>query len=190
MECGSGGPECIVGDSLGGVFILEMLSQQRLKGVPVVLSGCPHAGLPWWVAPARIPGAVNTGLRLLQNSPTAWRRPILHSLLQLTVSSRSVDLEPLEWSVLHTDPRTAETLLRYLWSLGRKRWEVPSNIPAVLIVRGANDLLVGQHDSQELARRLHAKYLEISEAGHTPMLESPGEYAACIRMMISSSRPS
>jgi len=202
--------KAIVADSLGAVLVLEALygkegawgSSKKVSlwlpgaenstvngGLPsaleeietILLSSCPSDGLSSFMAIFRNLGLIETGLSASEAIPEWISKGVVRTLSLSTVHRLENVNDVLVESVLDADPMTSENLFGELvdYSFGKK--SNPDAELAVRVVRGEHDRVTRRDDSLRLADQLEGVYEEISDVGHTPMIEAPEKYAALVK---------
>jgi len=208
----------IVADSLGAIYILELIGAERsgerpgsdvdlvfsldsmngplsrcLEGLKqsealfegissLVLSGCPSDGLPSYVASVKNLEVVRAGLKTANKLPR-WASKKIVRVLSLGTVHRYRDIsDELVESVLQSDPATSQLLFKAMANYAAEIDAVshPKGLD-ICVVRGEKDRIVSEDSSRRLADKIDGKYIEIKGVSHTPMIESPGEYASIVR---------
>lgn len=208
----------IVADSLGAIYILELIGagrsgerprndvdlvfsldsmdgplSRRLEGLEqsealfegissLVLSGCPSEGLPSYVASVKNLEVVRSGLKTANKLPRWASKKILRVLSLGTVHRYRDISDELVESVLQSDPATSQLLFKAManYSAEIDADNYPKGLD-ICVVRGEKDRIVPEDSSRRLAGKVDGKYIEIKGVSHTPMIESPGEYASIVR---------
>lgn len=178
----------LVGSSSGGTIALETVDRypDRVRGLILI-------------------GPAITG----DVGPPSWLRPLLRPLAPLVaplVRARAVDLTPARVGAGWFDPAlaTEADAAAYQAPMEISGWEaaiwramtaeptpdvrgvLPRITVPTLVVSGSHDRTVRPSSSRAVANAIPgARYLELSEAGHTPQEEAPERLVAVLREFLA-----
>lgn len=176
--------EAVVADSLGAVLVVRQANRGSDLPSRVVLSGPPADGIQGGWEKLGVPGLIRTVLRVGKSTPfgvsskvATWTAP--------TIERRTNELgEKLARLALTADPEAAESVFRDLASTRLEADRAREALETGGVVVGAEDQVIPQTQASHFAERLGFTFTEVEGAGHTPMLERPGEYLRAIRPVI------
>lgn len=170
-------PFLIIGDSLGAIIVLKILSNNGNFVDRVVLSGCPIDGLPKSISFLKYGNLISCFLKVIQKLPLGISHNIIKLLSLSTFKQISKIDNSIIKSVLLANPDTSEILFKCLYQPYINEDKILKNIPIKsVIIRGEFDKIVRRETALKLARILNGTFVEIKNVGHTPMIENPEFY--------------
>lgn len=182
--CQESGCYAAVGDSLGAILLLHVIRNHGRIASRVLLSGCPIEGLPGFLQSLGRIGIISRTLGAVRAMPSILSTPLI-KLACLGTFHHIGDVNAcIVRAATQADPETAEQLYRQLCTshdatIPQGGWAVPT-----AVIRGQFDRVARDIPSRKLAEALHAAYVQIPSAGHTPMVESPAAYSRALLSLL------
>jgi pimeloyl-ACP methyl ester carboxylesterase len=175
----------VVADSLS-TTIVAIACQIDPKSLPnrLLLSGCPFDGLPLLLRVLPVSLLLRPALWLLRSLRQDWRQPIINLFAKYTVHNWTRPVTEISYGVLHADPATAQGMFN---ALKQPIQHSAANCLArhkCVLLRGEFDRIVSRSSMTGWAGNICAKYVELPNSGHTPMIEEPERYARAIRELM------
>jgi pimeloyl-ACP methyl ester carboxylesterase len=177
--------KAVVADSMSAV-IVALAAQRGIAPSRLLLSGGPFDGVPWLLRLPLIASLLEISLFALQALPPHWAAAIIRVFAHYTVHNWTRPHNEICRGVLRTNPLTAKRVVQQL-----KRplpWKEASELARhiCLMVRGKHDRIVSHKTLSSWANHVGAGIQELSNSGHTPMLEEPDKYAQSIRDLMAN----
>lgn len=171
----------VVADSMSGLLVLDCLSRfQTLPTRSYFISGVPLDGLPKLIRDTHAHAFTGSGLRLLRGLPFFVANFLTTRSNHLTVHQRGHFERIITEMVRATDPGTAGRLLREMYYPYKLTEQFEPARYQIDLCRGAHDLIFRETALSPWAQALSARPVTLANAGHTPMLEAPNDYARAV----------
>ncbi|PWN06359.1 alpha/beta fold hydrolase [Rhodohalobacter mucosus] len=169
----------IVADSLSAILCLHILSNHKFKFRHLFLLGCPSDGLPNYIPALSKFIQLNWILRALRGLPDRVLKIFVKDLNVITLWNRSIDANPLIYSIKNVDPQSAHNLLAIMLEPYSPEINYPTS--KITLLRGQYDRLAKPKTLEKLSAHLNdAPIIEIPDSGHSVMLENPLKLIECI----------
>ena len=174
----------IIADSLSAILCLEMIKNNILKYHKLFLIGCPTDGLPFYIRLLAKSNSLRYLLPAVRILPDRAINLFIKHLNFITLWNRAIDSRPLIVSLRKADPNSAQVLLKSISnSYDLNALHYADNI---IVLRGIKDQLVSRIASNKLCTALqYAAFFEISQSGHSVMLENPMELIDTVRNQLT-----
>ena len=174
----------VVADSFGAIAVLNLMKMASLPTSAVMLSGCPIDGLPKGISILKRKGVVKNTLRVLRALPTKTYHRIARIYSRVIWGSHRPFEPHLADGARAAEPGTAENLIRELFAPFPLDAPVMNQNITALVVRGQNDKIAPEDSAKRLAQYLKGQYFEVSNSGHTPMMENPDAYLEAVSTIL------
>ena len=167
-----------VGDSFGGLILLNILENNLLPQKMAVICGCPIEGLSGLLKIIKIRGLISTSLLITQKVPKEIGDMMIKVLASYTIRKKKHISNDLIQSIREANPKIAEKIFFLINNIPKFNYsKIVENNHKFLVLRGEKDRVVRTETSMKLAANLNCEYFEIPLVGHTPMQENPDIFA-------------
>lgn len=166
-------PVGVLGHSMGGVILLELLRRFHYTIPKVIISDTPYCGLPRWLTLlSHRSDLIEKIFRLQKMLPKKLIKPGIKAFSKITIKDTSVLNDAYYKMIARGDSTYAARLLKELAAY-RFSFNFKPEIKEALICRGACDRIVTSGALTLLAEFLGGHYEEIAGISHAPMIEAP-----------------